>query len=116
VGFEAESYECGPQVWEILKKKDKNEEKKGEEKKKEEVSVQKPAGEAEPKAAVLAGSSTDSKAAVAAEKPEFAVEKPDPETPGKKARRRLPKVAEYCGQIPGQLPSSAAAPVDARDF
>ena len=111
--MEPETYE-NPQIWEILKKDEKKEEEK-----KEEVSEVETAP-----AAVLAGTSSDGKAV---EKPEAAEKQektaaqpaaqPEAETPSKKARRRLPKVADYLGQVPGQLPSSgAAAPVDPRDF
>ena len=120
IGLEPETYE-NPQIWEILKKDERKEEKNEGEKKKEEVSE----GPVETApAAVLAVTSSDGKAV---EKPEAAEKQektaaqpaaqPEAETPSKKARRRLPKVADYLGQVPGQLPSSgAAAPVDPRDF
>ena len=116
--MEPETYE-NPQLWEVLKKDEKNEEEKKEEVSEGPVETALAAVPAvvETKLAVASSDCEVEEKIEVAEKQEKVAAQPEFETPSKR-RRRLPRVGDYLGQVPGQLPSQSgvAAPVDPKDF
>ena len=116
--MEPGTYE-NPQLLDVLKKEEKKEEEKKEEVSEGPVETAPAAVPAvvETKLAVASSDCKVEEKTEVAEKQEKAAAQPEVETPSKR-RRRLPRVADYLGQVPGQRPSQsgAAAPVDPKDF